>query len=67
MKIGTKVKVKVGKGHWHEGEYLGQYDLDPNQALVGVLKTTIPGVSIKPGKKYISVFHSNLKKLEEIK
>lgn len=54
---GTKVKVNLRhKGHFHIGEYLGRDILGAH--LIGVLETTIPGIKIKPGKKYISIFHS---------
>lgn len=64
MKIGTLVKVSVGKGHFHEGEYLGIGSLGNHR--VGVLKTSL-GIEKKADKKYISIFNTKLSKLVELK
>jgi len=62
MKKGTKVKVKLQKGNYHIGEFLGVDKLGNHK--VGVTQTSIPGVSKKPGNKYISIFNTTAKKLE---
>ena len=63
---GKKVKIKVGKGHFHEGVILG-YDkefaeIEVYTILVGIQKTTIPitrGPNPKTG--FISIFHAKKK------
>lgn len=64
MKKGTKVKIKLHKGNFHIGEFLGVDALGNHK--VGILETTIPGVSKKNGSKYVSIFNATEKQMEKI-
>lgn len=61
LKVGTKVKVNLKNKGYHIGIFIGMDEL--GAALVGVTETTIPNAKIQMGKKYISVFYTDLKKL----
>ncbi len=56
MRKGQIVHVMSKNKVLHTGEFLGVNEL--GAYLVGILETTVKGVSLKPGKKYISVFHA---------
>ncbi len=64
MEIGTKVKIKLHGKNYHIGIFLGVDELGNHK--IGVLETTIPGVSIKPGKEYISIFNTSYRKMMAI-
>ena len=67
MKQGDKVKVKIGTGQYHIGEYLGTDEVFEDVHLVGVLETTIDkNLKPKDGKKYISIFRAKGKKQLEV-
>jgi hypothetical protein len=65
MKAGQRVRVTLGNGHFHIGEYLKKDELGAH--LIGVLETSIPGVTKKPGRKFISVFYADPKQISEAK
>lgn len=64
IKIGSKVMVRLKKKQYHIGIYLGMNEL--GAALVGVLETSVPGITLKPGKKYISIFHAKKELIEVV-
>lgn len=66
IEIGSLVKVNLSNGNFHIGEYLGEDKLFEDTHKIGIKSTSIPGVSLKPRKKYISVFRTSIKKIKTL-
>lgn len=60
-----RVTVKVGK-YTHTGVVLGEDKIFKDTILVGVTSTTIPGVTLKNGQRYISVYRAKPSQLKVI-
>jgi hypothetical protein len=61
---GRECSVKVGKGKFtHEGIFLGHHPIF-DQVMIGLTYSTVPGLKLLPGMKYISIFHTKLSKVK---